>query len=203
MARSGPGTHLGATSETRQVARPSTHDRSLFDAGAPVNNAAANFPYPPRHVTPTAWRRSSISLERNLFLLAQGSPGAISKPRRPPRSSIRASYAWTGGPGVRIRFSQGAVKTWSSHADRMVPTNPGTNVRCRDFFPTRHDGDITGNLDRTSEKDVCQPALRLDIARAWLGRDVLGFALCSIHLGPHLVVDGANWQRRSLTNPPW
>jgi NAD(P)-dependent dehydrogenase (short-subunit alcohol dehydrogenase family) len=63
--------------------------------------------------------------------------------------------------------------------------------------------DITGSLDRTSDKDVCQPALRVG------QRQELGWAatfLASPYArfisGHTLVVDGANWQRRTLTNPP-
>ena len=60
-----------------------------------------------------------------------------------------------------------------------------------------------GNLDRTSDKDACQPALRVG------QRQELGWAatfLASPYArfisGHTLVVDGANWQRRTLTNPP-
>ena len=63
--------------------------------------------------------------------------------------------------------------------------------------------DIQGNLDRTDDKDACQPALRVG------QRQELGWAatfLASPYArfisGHTLVVDGANWQRRSLTNPP-
>ncbi len=63
--------------------------------------------------------------------------------------------------------------------------------------------DIQGNLDRTHDKDACQPALRVG------QRQELGWAatfLASPYArfisGHTLVVDGANWQRRSLTNPP-
>ena len=63
--------------------------------------------------------------------------------------------------------------------------------------------DIRGNLDRTDDKDACQPALRVG------QRQELGWAatfLASPYArfisGNTLVVDGANWQRRTLTNPP-
>ena len=63
--------------------------------------------------------------------------------------------------------------------------------------------DIRGNLDRTDDKDACQPALRVG------QRQELGWAatfLASPYArfisGHTLVVDGANWQRRSMTNPP-
>ena len=63
--------------------------------------------------------------------------------------------------------------------------------------------DITENLSRTSDKDVCQPALRVG------QRQELGWAATFLASpygrfisGHTLVVDGANWQRRSLVNPP-
>ena len=63
-------------------------------------------------------------------------------------------------------------------------------------------GDIRGNLDRTHDKDVCQPALRVG------ERQELGWAATFLASpygrfisGHTLVVDGANWQRRSMTNP--
>ena len=63
-------------------------------------------------------------------------------------------------------------------------------------------GDIQENLARTHDKDACQPAMRVG------QRQELGWAatfLASPYArfisGHILVVDGANWQRRSLTNP--
>ncbi len=62
--------------------------------------------------------------------------------------------------------------------------------------------DIQANLDRAHDKDACQPAMRVG------QRQELGWAatfLASPYArfisGHTLVVDGANWQRRSLTNP--
>jgi NAD(P)-dependent dehydrogenase (short-subunit alcohol dehydrogenase family) len=62
--------------------------------------------------------------------------------------------------------------------------------------------DIQGNLGALDDKDGRQPALRVG------QRQELGWAatfLASPYArfisGHTLVVDGANWQRRSLTNP--
>ena len=62
--------------------------------------------------------------------------------------------------------------------------------------------DIRSNMDRTHDKDACQPAMRVG------ERQELGWAatfLASPYArfisGHTLVVDGANWQRRSMTNP--
>ena len=72
------------------------------------------------------------------------------------------------------------------------------------LFP--HDdmtADIRGNLDRTNDKDVCQPALRVGRLRelGWAAT-FLASPYARFISGHTLVVDGANWQRRTLTNPP-
>ena len=62
--------------------------------------------------------------------------------------------------------------------------------------------DIQGNLSRTHDKDPVQPALRVG------ERQELGWAATFLASpygrfisGHTLAVDGANWQRRHLTNP--
>ena len=58
------------------------------------------------------------------------------------------------------------------------------------------------SLDRTSDKDICQPELRVR------ERQELGWAATFLASpygrfisGHTLVVDGANWLRRSMTSP--
>ena len=64
-------------------------------------------------------------------------------------------------------------------------------------------GDIQGNLARTSDKDVGPArAAGRPAPGAGLGGHVPRLALRRFISGHTLVVDGANWQRRSLTNPP-
>ena len=62
--------------------------------------------------------------------------------------------------------------------------------------------DIRGNLDRPHAKDACQPALRVGRPRelGWAAT-FLASPFARFISGHTLVVDGANWQRRSLTNP--
>ena len=62
--------------------------------------------------------------------------------------------------------------------------------------------EIQGNLARTNDKDVCQPALRVGRPRelGWAAT-FLASPYARFISGHTLVVDGANWQRRSLTNP--
>ena len=64
--------------------------------------------------------------------------------------------------------------------------------------------DIQGNLDRTDEKDaVPAGAARRAACRSSGGRRRSSRRRTPGSSPGHtLVVDGANWQRRSLTNPP-
>lgn len=172
-----------------------------------VNNAAANFPVPAEEMSPNAWRTVVDITLNGTFLccrefgrrhLAAGSPGSI--------VSIGASYAWTGGPGfAHSAAAKAGVKNLTeSLAVEWGPYGIQVNCLVPGLFP--HEDmttDIAGNLSRTHDKDACQPALRVG------ERQELGWAATFLASpygrfisGHTLVVDGANWQRRTLTNPP-
>ena len=172
-----------------------------------INNAAANFPVPAEDMSPNAWRTVvDITLNGTFFCarefgrrhLAAGTPGSI--------VNIAASYAWTGGPGfAHSAAAKAGVKNLTeSLAVEWGPYGIAVNALVPGLFPHEDmTADIQGNLERTHDKDVCQPALRVG------QRQELGWAatfLASPYArfisGHTLVVDGANWQRRSLTNPP-
>ena len=175
--------------------------------GVLINNAAANFPVPAEDMSPNAWR-SVVDITLNgTFLcsrefarrhLAAGTPGSI--------INVGASYAWTGGPGfAHSAAAKAGVKNLTeSLAVEWGPYGIQVNALVPGLFPHEDmTDDIRGNLDRTSDKDPCQPAMRVG------QRQELGWAatfLASPYArfisGHTLVVDGANWQRRSLTNPP-
>jgi NAD(P)-dependent dehydrogenase (short-subunit alcohol dehydrogenase family) len=175
--------------------------------GVLVNNAAANFPVPAEDMSPNAWRTVVDITLNGTFLcarefarrhLAAGSPGSI--------VNVGASYAWTGGPGfAHSAAAKAGVKNLTeSLAVEWGPYGIQVNALVPGLFPHEDmTDDIRGNLDRTSDKDPCQPAMRVG------RRQELGWAatfLASPYArfisGHTLVVDGANWQRRSLTNPP-
>jgi len=188
---------------------------SAFDAaessvGLPrvlINNAAANFPVPAEDMSPNAWRTVvDITLNGTFFCarefarrhLAAGTPGSI--------VNIGASYAWTGGPGfAHSAAAKAGVKNLTETlAVEWGPYGIQVNGLVPGLFP--HDdmtADIKGNLDRTSEKDACQPALRVGRLRelGWAAT-FLASPYARFISGHTLVVDGANWQRRTLTNPP-
>ena len=120
--------------------------------------------------------------------------------------NIGASYAWTGGPGfVHSAAAKAGVKNLTeSLAVEWGPYGIQVNCLVPGLFPHEDmTDDIRGSLDRTHDKDVCQPAMRVG------ERQELGWAATFLASpygrfisGHTLVVDGANWQRRSMTNPP-
>ncbi|MDX1512096.1 MAG: SDR family oxidoreductase, partial [Nitriliruptorales bacterium] len=130
-------------------------------------------------------------------LIAAGEPGSI--------LNIGASYAWTGGPGfAHSAAAKAGVKSlteslaveWGPYGIRVNGLVPG-------LFP--HDDetdDIRSTPGRGVAEDRRAPALRAGEPRE------LGWAaafLCSpwasYITGHTLVVDGANWQRRSMLRP--
>ncbi|HET9729067.1 MAG TPA: SDR family oxidoreductase [Acidimicrobiia bacterium] len=172
-----------------------------------VNNAAANFPVPAEDTSPNAWRTVVDITLNGTFLccrefgrrhIAAGTPGSI--------INVGASYAWTGGPGfAHSAAAKAGVKNLTeSLAVEWGPYGIQVNALVPGLFPHEDmTADIRSNLDRTDDKEACQPAMRSG------RRQELGWAatfLASPYArfisGHTLVVDGANWQRRSMTNPP-
>ena len=205
------GKALAVTCDIREPAQIA----AAFDAagaafglpGVLVNNAAANFPVPAEDMSPNAWRTVvDITLNGTFFCsrefarrhIVAGTPGSI--------IDVGASYAWTGGPGfAHSAAAKAGVKNMvETLAVEWGPYGIAVNGLVPGLFP--HDdmtADIQGNLDRTSDKDVCQPALRVGRLRelGWAAT-FLASPYARFISGHTLVVDGANWQRRSLTNPP-
>jgi NAD(P)-dependent dehydrogenase (short-subunit alcohol dehydrogenase family) len=175
--------------------------------GVLVNNAAANFPVPAEDMSPNAWRTVvDITLNGTYFCCREFARRHIAA--REPGSivNVGASYAWTGGPGfVHSAAAKAGVKNLTeSLAVEWGPYGIQVNGLVPGLFPHEDmTADIRGNLDRTSDKDACQPALRVG-QRQELGwaATFLASPFARFISGHTLVVDGANWQRRSLTNPP-
>jgi NAD(P)-dependent dehydrogenase (short-subunit alcohol dehydrogenase family) len=172
-----------------------------------VNNAAANFPVPAEDMSPNAWRTVvDITLNGTFFCarefarrhLLTGTPGSI--------VNVGASYAWTGGPGfAHSAAAKAGVKNMvETLAVEWGPYGIQVNGLVPGLFPHEDmTADIQGNLERTSDKDAVQPALRVGRLRelGWAAT-FLASPYARFVSGHTLVVDGANWQRRSLTNPP-
>ncbi|MDX2388737.1 SDR family oxidoreductase [Streptomyces sp. DK15] len=173
-----------------------------------VNNAAANFPCPAEDLSPNAWRAVvDTTLTGTWFMtrefgrrhLAAGTPGSI--------VNIGASYAWTGGPGfAHSAAAKAGVKNlvetlaveWGPYGIQVNGLVPG-------LFPHEDmSEDIRGGLERAAPgaKDARQPALRVGVPRelGWAAT-FLASPYARFVTGHTLVVDGANWQRRSLVSP--
>ncbi len=172
-----------------------------------VNNAAANFPVPAEDMSPNAWRTVvDITLNGTFFCTREFGRRHLAAGTAASVLSVGASYAWTGGPGfAHSAAAKAGVKNMTeSLAVEWGPYGIQVNSLVPGLFPHEDmTADITGNLASTSDKDVCQPAMRVG------RRQELGWAatfLCSPYgrfiSGHSLVVDGANWQRRTLTMPP-
>jgi NAD(P)-dependent dehydrogenase (short-subunit alcohol dehydrogenase family) len=175
--------------------------------GVLINNAAANFPVPAEDMSPNAWRTVVDITLNGTFLcarefarrhIAARTPGSI--------VNVGASYAWTGGPGfAHSAAAKAGVKNMTETlAVEWGPYGIQVNGLVPGLFPHEDmTDDISANLERTSDKDACQPALRVG------QRQELGWAATFLASpygrfisGHTMVVDGANWQRRTLTNPP-
>lgn len=171
-----------------------------------INNAAANFPVPAEDMSPNAWRTVvDITLNGTFFCsrefgrrhIAAGTPASI--------INIGASYAWTGGPGfAHSAAAKAGVKNLTeSLAVEWGPSGIQVNCLVPGLMPHEDmTSDIQESLARTHDKDKSQPAMRVG------ERQELGWAATFLASpygrfisGHTLVVDGANWQRRSLTNP--
>jgi NAD(P)-dependent dehydrogenase (short-subunit alcohol dehydrogenase family) len=194
--------------EPEQIARAFDAAEAVLGLpGVLVNNAAANFPVPAEDMSPNAWRTVvDITLNGTFFCarefarrhLAAGTPGSI--------VNVGASYAWTGGPGfAHSAAAKAGVKNMvETLAVEWGPYGIQVNGLVPGLFPHEDmTADIRGNLDRSSDKDICQPALRVGRLRelGWAAT-FLASPYARFISGHTLVVDGANWQRRSLTNPP-
>jgi NAD(P)-dependent dehydrogenase (short-subunit alcohol dehydrogenase family) len=172
-----------------------------------VNNAAANFPVPAEDMSPNAWRTVvDITLNGTFFCareftrrhLAAGSPASI--------INIGATYAWTGGPGfAHSAAAKAGVKNMvETLAVEWGPYGIQVNGLVPGLFPHEDmTADIQGNLARTDDKDICQPAMRVGRPRelGWAAT-FLASPYARFVSGHTMVVDGANWQRRNLTREP-
>jgi NAD(P)-dependent dehydrogenase (short-subunit alcohol dehydrogenase family) len=174
-----------------------------------VNNAAANFPVPAEDMSPNAWRTVIDITLNGTFLCARefarrhldaGTPGSI--------VNVGASYAWTGGPGfAHSAAAKAGVKNMTETlAVEWGPYGIQVNGLVPGLFPHEDmTADIQGNLARSTdiEKEHAQPAMRTGRLRelGWAAT-FLASPYARFISGHTLVVDGANWQRRALTNPP-
>lgn len=174
--------------------------------GVLVNNAAANFPAAAEDLSPNAWRTVVDITLTGTYLcawefarrhLAAGTPGSI--------INVGASYAWTGGPGfAHSAAAKAGVKNLvETLAVEWGPAGIQVNGLVPGLMPHGDmTADIKANLARNPSNARSQPALRVGHPRelGWAAT-FLASPYGRFISGHTLVVDGANWQRRSLTNP--
>ncbi|HEX7094309.1 MAG TPA: SDR family oxidoreductase [Acidimicrobiales bacterium] len=172
-----------------------------------VNNAAANFPVPAEEMSPNAWRTVvDITLNGTFYCSREFARRHLAAGTTASIINVGASYAWTGGPGfAHSAAAKAGVKNMvETLAVEWGPYGIQVNGLVPGLFPHADmTDDIKGNLARTADKDPCQPAMRVGRLRelGWAAT-FLASPYARFISGHTLVVDGANWQRRSLTNPP-
>ena len=174
--------------------------------GVLVNNAAANFGVPAEDMSPNAWRTVvDVTLNGTFNCTREMGRRHLAAATAASVINIGASYAWTGGPGfAHSAAAKAGVKSLTeSLAVEWGPYGIQVNCLVPGLFPHEDmTDDIRGHLDRTSDKDRCQPAMRVG------ERQELGWAATFLASpygrfisGHTLVVDGANWLRRHMTSP--
>jgi NAD(P)-dependent dehydrogenase (short-subunit alcohol dehydrogenase family) len=194
--------------DAEQVSAAFSEAESTF--GLPdvlINNAAANFPVPAEDMSPNAWRTVvDITLNGTFFCSREFARRHIQAGTAGSIVNVGASYAWTGGPGfAHSAAAKAGVKNMvETLAVEWGPYGIQVNGLVPGLFPHEDmTADIQGNLARTNEKDVCQPALRVGrLQELGWAATFLASPYARFISGHTLVVDGANWQRRTLTNPP-
>ncbi|MFN2538724.1 MAG: SDR family oxidoreductase [Mycobacteriales bacterium] len=172
-----------------------------------VNNAAGNFPVPAEDLSLNGWRAVTgivldgtfvCSTELARRLIARGAPGAI--------LNIGATYSWTGGPGTAhsAAAKAGVTNLTQSLAVEWAPVGIRVNCLAPGLFP--HD-DHPAALQATQASDLQAMAATVPAGRVGEIHE-LGWAatyLCSPYAGyltgHTMVLDGANWLRRSLRMP--
>ncbi len=172
-----------------------------------VNNAAGNFPVPAEDMSPGAWRAVVDIVLNGTFLcsrefgrrhIAAGTPGSI--------LNVGAAYAWTGGPGfAHSAAAKAGVKNltetlaveWAPYGLRVNGLVPG-------LFPHEDETQAIRSVpDRRKSDALRSPAHRVGQPHelGWAAT-FLASPYAAYVSGHTLVVDGANWQRRAMLQPP-
>ena len=171
-----------------------------------VNNAAGNFPVPAEDLSPNGWRAvTQIVLDGTFFCsrefgrrhIAAGTPGAI--------VNIGASYSWTGGPGfAHSAASKAGVKNLTETlAVEWAPYGIRVNYLVPGLIPHDDEPEQIRNVPgRGGKEGATIPAGRVGTPRefGWAAT-FLASPYASYITGATLVVDGANWQRRTMMQP--
>jgi NAD(P)-dependent dehydrogenase (short-subunit alcohol dehydrogenase family) len=191
-----------------------------------VNNAAGNFPVPAEDLSPNGFRSVVEIVLHGTFHcarefgrrhLAAGRPGSI--------LNVGASYAWTGGPGfAHSAAAKAGVKNltetlaveWGPYGIRVNGIVPGLvphedEVAAIRGVPGREPRDGPGGAGTPRSEapggageDARAPAGRVGAPREIGWAAVFLASPWAAYVSGHsFVVDGANWQRRAMLQPPF
>ena len=182
-------------------------ERRLGPVTVLVNNAAGNFPVLAENLSLGGWRAvTGIVLDGTFICSTEFARRAIARQADGAILNIGATYAWTGGPGTAhsaaakagvTNLTQSLAVEWAPHGIRVNCLAPG-------LFPhdDHHAALTAARPDDRAAQDRSVPAGRVGEVHE------LGWAatyLCSPYAsylsGHTLVLDGANWLRRSLRMP--
>jgi NAD(P)-dependent dehydrogenase (short-subunit alcohol dehydrogenase family) len=171
-----------------------------------VNNSAGNFPIPAEDLSPNGWRAvTRIVLDGTFFCcrefgrrhIAAKTPGSI--------VNIGASYSWTGGPGfAHSAAAKAGVKNLTETlAVEWAPYGVRVNYLVPGLIPHDDEPEQIRNVPGRGARDASSvPAGRVGTPRelGWAAT-FLASPYASYITGATLIVDGANWQRRSMMQP--
>jgi NAD(P)-dependent dehydrogenase (short-subunit alcohol dehydrogenase family) len=204
------GRAAGVACDVRDEAQVKSAFDALTQALGPadvlVNNAAGNFSSPAEDLSVNGWRAVTQIVLDGTFLcsrelarrsIAAGTAGCI--------LNVGASYAWTGGPGFAhsAAAKAGVRNLTETLAVEWAPYGIRVNCLVPGLMP--HDDEaphITDVPGRGDAEDRRAPALRTGSPRelGWAAV-FLASPFAAYITGATLTVDGANWQRRTLTPP--
>ena len=189
----------------------SAFDEAVAEVGPPtilINNAAGNFPVPAEDLSPNGWRAvTSIVLDGTFLCSREFARRRIDAGNGGVIINIGASYAWTGGPGfAHSAAAKAGVKNLTETlAVEWAPYGIRVNYLVPGLMP--HDDEVA-NIKavpgRGDAEESRAPALRTGRPRelGWAAT-FLASPYASYITGTTLTVDGANWQRRAMTQPPF
>jgi NAD(P)-dependent dehydrogenase (short-subunit alcohol dehydrogenase family) len=174
--------------------------------GVLVNNAAGNFPVPAEDLSPNGWRAvTQIVLDGTFFCSREFGRRHIAAKTGGVIINIGASYSWTGGPGfAHSAAAKAGVKSltetlaveWGPYGIRVNYLVPG-------LIPHPDEpAHIKATPGRGEGDNLTVPAGRTGTPRefGWAAT-FLASPYAAYISGATLTVDGANWQRRSMTMP--
>jgi NAD(P)-dependent dehydrogenase (short-subunit alcohol dehydrogenase family) len=209
VAAIGEGTFATACDIRDATAVTAAFDEVEGAVGLPdvlINNAAGNFPVPAEDLSPNGWRAvTQIVLDGTFFCSREFGRRHIAASTSGAMVNIGASYSWTGGPGfAHSAAAKAGVKNLTETlAVEWAPYGIRANYLVPGLIPHDDEPEQIRNVPgRGGAEGKTIPAGRIGYPRefGWAAT-FLASPYASYITGATLVVDGANWQRRTLMQP--